>query len=75
MPNLDGTGPLGQGPIGRLGRRFLNWGRRTTGRLQGGSGKCTCPKCGYTQPHTRGIPCTQVKCPKCQTPMKGIFCS
>ncbi len=74
MPNLDGTGPLGQGPIGRIGRRFFQR-RNTTGKLQGGSGECTCPKCGYKEPHTRGVPCTQKNCPKCGTPMKGVFCA
>lgn len=70
MPNLDGTGPLGQGPIGRKAL-----GKRNTPKLQGGSSKCVCPKCGYTQPHKRGLPCTKVICPKCNTPMKGKFCS
>lgn len=69
MPNLDGTGPLGQGS--RTGR-----GRRLTGRGQGlgGSADCECPKCGEKIAHTRGIPCNQTKCPKCDTPMRGIFC-
>ena len=69
MPNLDGTGPLGQGP--RTGR-----GRRLVGRGQGlgGSADCVCPKCGEKVPHARGIPCLQTKCPKCETPMRGVFC-
>lgn len=67
MPNKDGRGPLGQGPIGR--------GRQVGGLRQGGKKECTCPSCGYKEPHTRGIPCTQKKCPKCGTLMKGIFCS
>ena len=66
MPNLDRTGPQGRGP--------------QTGRGMGvrnrplGSGKCTCPKCGHEESHKRGVPCTQVKCPKCKTPMKGANC-
>lgn len=60
MPNQDGTGPLGQGPV--------------NGRGRGGSGDCVCPKCGHTEAHVRGKPCTGTKCPKCQTPMKGVFC-
>lgn len=71
MPNLDSTGPLGQGPM--TGRK-LGFLPRSRGRRQGGSGECTCPKCGYKEPHTRGVPCTQKMCPKCGTPMKGIFC-
>lgn len=38
------------------------------------SNKCTCPKCGHEVAHKRGIPCSQVKCPKCKTPMKGVNC-
>jgi hypothetical protein len=35
---------------------------------------CTCPECGHTEDYTRGVPCTQKKCPKCGTTMKGKFC-
>jgi hypothetical protein len=45
------------------------------GKGLGGSKDCTCPKCGYTEPHTRGIPCTERVCPKCGTPLRGAFCS
>ena len=71
MPNLDGTGPLGQGPRTGRGR-----GQRLVGRGQGlgGSADCVCPKCGEKIPHQRGIPCLQTKCPKCETPMRGVFC-
>lgn len=44
------------------------------GRGRGGSTECTCPQCGNTIPHTRGIPCSQIKCPECGTPMRGAFC-
>jgi len=71
MPNLDGTGPLGQGPMTGRGR-----GRRTQSPRQGlgGTAECVCPKCGEKTPHNRGIPCTEVNCPKCGTPMRGVFC-
>lgn len=71
MPNLDGTGPLGQGPRTGRGR-----GQRFVGRGQGlgGTAECVCPKCGEKIPHQRGIPCLQTNCPKCQTPMRGVFC-
>ncbi len=69
MPNLDGTGPLGQGPL--TGRRL---GSLARGRRQGGMKECTCPKCDYKESQTRGIPCTERVCPKCGTKMKGIYC-
>ncbi|MFP4256355.1 MAG: hypothetical protein ACLFQ9_05795 [Desulfobacterales bacterium] len=53
-------------------------GRQRAGRKQGGQGigrggrfaagpggVCACPDCGYQQPHERGVPCPQVKCPQC----------
>ena len=42
--------------------------------VRAGSNVCKCPKCGHTEPHTRGVPCTQTKCPKCGTPMRGENC-
>jgi len=74
MPGRDGTGNTGRG-LGRglgLGR---GRGRGLTGGGPLGSNVCTCPKCGYQMPHAqRGIPCTQIKCPKCKTLMKGEYC-
>ncbi len=67
MPNFDGTGPTGQGPM--TGRRGMA-GRRG----ENGTAYCECPNCGEKTPHTRGIPCSQSKCPKCGTPMRGEFC-
>jgi len=71
MPNLDGTGPTGAGPMTGRGA-----GRgRGRGQGLGGTTECVCPECGEKVPHTRGIPCIQTKCPKCGTRMTGLFCS
>lgn len=69
MPNLDGTGPMGQGP--RTGRQ-----RAVTPRPRGlgGTAECVCPSCGYKQSHRRGAPCSTINCPKCNTPLKGDYC-
>lgn len=77
MPRFDGTGPLGKGPMTGRGRGTgvrQGRGRANGGKSLGGSSECTCPKCGYKEPHNRGIPCTERTCPKCETPMKGAFC-
>lgn len=70
MPNLDGTGPANMRPR-RLGLRS----RRSGGNQSLGSRKCTCPNCGYEIDHQPGVPCIQIKCPKCQTLMRGSNCS
>jgi len=67
MPNFDGRGPLGRG--GR--RRGFASGN---GQGLGSSADCVCPNCGEKTPHTRGNPCFNIKCPKCNTPMAGVFC-
>ena len=35
----------------------------------GPGGVCVCPSCGKTVPHSRLVPCNQIKCPKCGTTM------
>lgn len=32
---------------------------------------CRCPNCGYTEKHSRFVPCNKIKCPKCGTYMIG----
>jgi len=73
MPRGNGTGPLGQGPgTGRGGGgQGMGGGRgRMGGPLAAGpGGNCVCPQCGATAPHGRGVPCAQMKCPKCGAAM------
>ncbi|HDQ03055.1 MAG TPA: hypothetical protein ENN23_00530 [Deltaproteobacteria bacterium] len=57
-------GGQGQGQ-GRGGGR----GRMGGPLAAGAVGNCICPQCGHRQPHERGVPCTQVKCPQCGTAM------
>jgi len=64
-------------------KRFLFYKARGAGRgvggpaqADGGSDTCICPNCGYTIPHEKAgegksVPCTEIKCPKCGTPMQG----
>lgn len=37
----------------------------------GGADVCICPKCGYKLSHQRGIPCNEMKCPKCKVSLVG----
>jgi len=32
---------------------------------KGPEGYCQCPQCGYQRLHQRGVPCSTLKCPKC----------
>lgn len=75
MPGGNGTGPFGQGPgTGRgMGRRIGisgGMGRNRGNRAGAGpSGNCICPKCGAKATHDVGVPCSSVRCPKCNSLM------
>lgn len=71
MPRGDGTGPTGQGPgTGRGAGMGRGGGRgRMAGKALGTGGQCVCPSCSATATHKRGVPCTQVQCPRCGQPM------
>jgi predicted Zn-ribbon and HTH transcriptional regulator len=36
----------------------------------GPGGYCVCPDCGYREKHRKGVPCSDMKCPKCGANMK-----
>jgi len=64
----------GRGGMGQGGGRGQGQGGRRLGRMGGAfsagpNGYCVCPQCGNRQPHERGVPCTQVSCPKCGATM------
>jgi len=65
-----GQGGQGQGQGGQGQGKGGRGQGRLGGPLAGGAtGNCLCPKCGNREPHERGVPCLQKKCPKCGTAM------
>ena len=54
---MNGLGLRRQAPRGGLGRMG--------GFALGPSGSCVCPRCGYKEPHTTGLPCYMRRCPRC----------
>ena len=62
-PILTQGGPQGgQGSSGSGGQ----FGSSGSG---GAGGDCVCPSCGLIVPHTTGVPCYELQCPRCGTPM------
>ena len=64
----------GQGRGMNKGQGGQGWrgggrGGRGMGGGRGPGGSCICPNCGEKVSHERGIPCSQMSCPKCGTPM------
>lgn len=58
----------GGGGFGRCGRRGLGGGFAL-----GPGGECICPNCGHRVPHQLGVPCYEVKCPKCGAVMTRSY--
>jgi len=42
------------------------------GQGLGPGGYCQCPACGLKVPHEQGIPCVQVRCPRCSQMMERV---
>lgn len=66
-----GAGGRGMGAGGSGGGRRSKTGGygQGAGRMAGVSGDCVCQKCGQRQVHQRGVPCFEMRCPACGTPM------
>ena len=47
-------------------------GRQSGGTGEGPGGDCICPKCETKVTHKLGVPCYQMKCPKCYAVMERI---
>ena len=69
MPGGDRTGPAGAGSGTGRGMGQGRGRGRMGGFGLGAVGNCVCPRCGKTQAHRRGVPCTQTPCPACGTAM------
>jgi hypothetical protein len=69
-PGGGAGGGQGGGAGGGQGRGPGRGGGRRGGGFGGGPGGfCVCPACGQKVPHQQGVPCFEVKCPKCGTVM------
>ena len=68
MPRKDGTGPPGGGGpgTGRGGGRGRMSGTKAGA---GPGGDCVCPSCATSATHQAGLPCYQIRCPKCGATM------
>jgi len=55
----------GAGTCRGQGRTGAGRGRMGGPAAAGATGVCRCTSCGHTQPHERGFPCIELKCPQC----------
>ncbi len=63
--NAAGIGPQGPTPA----RKDPEAGPAALRGAGGPGGLCVCPECAATLPHERGIPCSQLRCPRCSAAM------
>ncbi|RJR39606.1 MAG: hypothetical protein C4567_11880 [Deltaproteobacteria bacterium] len=54
----------------RIGSRGGNTSLNEPVQGLGPGGACQCPACGSSIPHEQGIPCAQIKCPRCHQIME-----
>jgi len=66
---MNGKGSGGRGRGQGQGGSGKGFGRMGGGRGLGPSGYCICPACGHRESHQRGVPCIELRCPKCGTAM------
>lgn len=64
MINDKPSGSRGPGKLGGQGRSGQG-ARRTDQFSTEVPGNCVCLKCGHTESHKRGVPCSQKKCSQC----------
>jgi electron transport complex protein RnfB len=65
--------PFGFGRRGGRGRHGRGGLGRGGGRGSFVAGDCLCPRCGAVLPHRPGVPCFQIACPGCGSPMTRRF--
>ena len=66
----DGTAEGGASDGSGTGPVRKDSGRLPADKAAGGPGGfCVCPECGSRKQHQRGIPCSQVRCSACRSPM------
>jgi len=60
---------FGRGAGQGAGQQGAGQGAGQVSQGSGPGGFCVCPSCGEKTEHQVGIPCYEVKCPKCGTMM------
>jgi len=68
MSTKSGAERAGSSGLAR-GGRGSPWGRAL-----GGTMVCRCGRCGRTQAHMRGVPCSSFTCPSCGKRLHGEHC-